>query len=69
MALHRRGILEATKGFPGLKAYKHLPALRAVLAVHHANASANELKTTLMSHSIIHDDTYFVYFNKIWGIP
>jgi hypothetical protein len=33
------------------------------------NASANELKTTLMSHSIIHGDAYFAYFNKIWGIP
>jgi hypothetical protein len=33
------------------------------------NASANELKTTLMSHSIMHGDVYFAYFNKIWGIP
>lgn len=33
------------------------------------NASANELKTTLMSHSIIHGDAYFACFNKIWGIP
>jgi hypothetical protein len=33
------------------------------------NASANELKTTLMSHSIIHGDAYFAYFNKIRGIP
>ena len=33
------------------------------------NASANELKTTLMPHSIIHGDAYFAYFNKIWGIP
>jgi len=33
------------------------------------NASANELKTTLMSHSIIPGDAYFAYFNKIWGIP
>ena len=33
------------------------------------NASANELKTTLMSHSIIHGYAYFAYFNKIWGIP
>ena len=28
------GILEAAKGFRRLKAYKHLPALRAALAVH-----------------------------------
>jgi hypothetical protein len=28
------GILEAAKGFPRLKAYKHLPALRAELAAH-----------------------------------
>jgi len=49
-----------------LKAYKHLPArLRFI----NPNASANELKTTLMSHSIIHGDAYFAYFNKIWGIP
>jgi hypothetical protein len=33
------------------------------------NASANELKKTLMSHSIIHGDAYFAYFNKIWRIP
>jgi hypothetical protein len=33
------------------------------------NASANELKTTLMSHSIMHGHAYFAYFNKIWGIP
>ena len=33
------------------------------------NTSANELKTTLMSHSIIPIDAYFAYFNKIWGIP
>jgi hypothetical protein len=33
------------------------------------NASANELKTTLMSRSIIHGDAYFAYFNRIWGIP
>jgi hypothetical protein len=69
IALDRRGILEATKGFRRLKAYKHLPALRAALAVHHPNASANELKTTLMSHSITHCNAYFAYFNKIWGIP
>jgi hypothetical protein len=40
--------MEAAKEFRRLKAYKHLPALGAALAVH----SANELKTTLMSHSI-----------------
>jgi hypothetical protein len=64
IALDRRGTLEATKGFRRLKAHKHLPALRAALAVHHPNAPG-ELKTTLMSHSIIHADAYFAYFNKI----
>ena len=63
------GILEAAKGFRRLKAYKHLPALRAALAVHQSKCVANELKTTLMSHSIIRGDAYFAYFNKIWGIP
>jgi hypothetical protein len=63
------GVLEAAKGFARLKACKHLPALRAELAAHQSNASANELKTTLMSHSIIHGDAYFAYFNKILGIP
>ena len=28
------GMLEATKGFPRLKAHKHLPVLRAALAAH-----------------------------------
>jgi putative transposase len=30
------GLLEATKGFRRLKAYKHLPALRAALIAHDA---------------------------------
>ena len=36
MALRRTaaGMLEATKGFRRLKAYKHLPVLRAALAAH-----------------------------------
>ena len=69
IALDHRRILEAAKGFRRLKAYEHLPALRAPLRLINPNASANELKTTLMSHSIIHGDAYFAYFNKIWGIP
>jgi hypothetical protein len=61
--------LEAAKGFRRLKAYKHLPALRAALAVHQSKCVSKELKTTLMSHSIIPGDAYFAYFDKIWGIP
>jgi hypothetical protein len=34
IALDRRGILEAAKGFRRLKAYNHLPALRTALGVH-----------------------------------
>ena len=33
------------------------------------NTSADELNIILMSHSIIHRDACFAYFNKIWGIP
>ena len=31
------GMLEAAKGFRRLKAYKHLPVLRAALAAHQSN--------------------------------
>jgi hypothetical protein len=61
------GMMEAAKGFRRLKAYKHLPVLRAALAAH--RMSPNELNTTLTPHSIIHGDACFAYFNKIWGIP
>jgi hypothetical protein len=60
--------LEAAKGSRRLKAY-NLPALRAALAVHQSKCVSKELKTTLMSHSIIHGDAYFAYFDKMWGIP
>src|SRR5262249_31774096 len=60
------GMMEAAKGFRRLKAYRHLPALRAALAAHQ---SPNELNTTLTPHSIIPGDACFAYFNKIWGIP
>ena len=64
------GMLEATKGFRRLKAYKHLPIFRAALAgASILNSSANGLKTTLMPHSIVHGNACFAYFNKIWGIP
>jgi hypothetical protein len=33
------------------------------------STSPNELNTTLTSHSMIHGDACFAYFNKIWGIP
>ena len=68
IALDRRGILEAAKGFRRLKAYKHLRLSELRLRFINPVASANELKTTLMSHSIMHGDAYFAYFNKIWGI-
>jgi hypothetical protein len=52
-----------------LKAYKHLPVLRAALAAHQSKYSSNELNNTLTPHSITHGDACFAYFNKIWGIP
>ena len=36
------GMMEATKGFRRLKAYKHLPILRAALAAHHAKHTTKE---------------------------
>src|SRR5262249_25625412 len=60
------GMMEAAKGFRRLKAYRHLPALRAALAAHQ---SPNELNTTLTPHSIIPGDACFAYFTKIWDIP
>jgi hypothetical protein len=62
-------MMEAAKGFRRLKAFKHLPALRAALAAHQLGTSPNELNTTLTPHSMIHGDACFPYFNKIWGIP
>jgi putative transposase len=38
------GMLEATKGFRRLKAYKHLPALRAALAVHQSKYIAQPVE-------------------------
>jgi putative transposase len=63
------GMMEAAKGFRRLKAYKHLPILRAALAAHQSKYVPNELNTTLTPHRIIHGDACFAYFNKIWGIP
>jgi len=63
------GILEAAKGFRRLKLTSTCRLSKLRLRSINPNASANELKTTLMSHSIIHGDAYFAYFNKIWGIP
>jgi hypothetical protein len=51
------------------KAYKHCRLSELRLRLINSNALANELKTTLMSHSIIHSDAYFAYFNKIWASP
>lgn len=56
-------------GFRRLKAYKHLPVLRAALALINPSISPNQLKTTLMPHRIFHGDACFAYFNKIRGIP
>ena len=36
------GMMEAAKGFRRLKAYKHLPALRAALAAHHAKHAVKQ---------------------------
>jgi hypothetical protein len=56
--------------FRRLKTYKHLPALRAArLRFINPNASANELKTTPMSHSIIHGDAYFATSTKSGASP
>ena len=63
------GILEAAKGFRRLTLTGTWRLSELRLRFINPNASANELKTTLMSHSIIHGDAYFAYFNKIWGIP
>jgi hypothetical protein len=35
-------MLEAAKGFRRIKAYKHLPALRAALAAHHAKYAVKQ---------------------------
>ena len=43
-ALDRRGMLEAAKGFRRLKAYKHLPVLRAALAAHQSNCLAKPVE-------------------------
>jgi hypothetical protein len=38
------GILEAAKGFRRLKAYKHLPTLRAALAVHQSKCVSKRVE-------------------------
>jgi putative transposase len=38
------GILEAAKGFRRLKAYKHLPALRAARAVHQSKCISKRVE-------------------------
>ena len=38
------GILEAAKGFPRLKAYKHLPALGAALAAHQSKCVSKRVE-------------------------
>ena len=36
------GMMEAVKGFRRLKAYKHLPTLRAALIAHHARHTTDQ---------------------------
>ena len=62
------GILEAAKGLRRLNTSTcRLSELR--LRSINPNASANELKTSLMSHSIIHADAYFAYSTKSGASP
>ena len=64
------GMMEAAKGFRRLKAYKHLPILRAALVAHAAkHSSPRTLNRKLTPHSMINGNACFAYFNKIWGIP
>jgi hypothetical protein len=70
------GMLEATKGFRCLKAYKHLSALRAALIAHDAKhvvtCQARRCTTGCTvptPHSIVPGDACFAYFNKVWGNP
>jgi hypothetical protein len=65
---HRRHIGGGQR-IPSIESLQALANSQSCLRLINPNASANELKTTLMSHSIIHGDAYFAYFNKIWGIP
>ena len=44
IALDRRDILEAAKEFRRLKAHKHLPALRAALAVHQSKCVSKRVE-------------------------
>ena len=43
------GMLEAAKGFRRLKAYKHLPTLRAALAAHQLKHTTNKLEENLQA--------------------
>ena len=63
------GMMEAAKGFRRLKAYKHLPVLRAALAAHQSKYVTQRVEHDATPHSITHGDACFAYFNKIWGIP
>ena len=70
VALDRRRHIGGGQGIPSIESLQALAGSSELrLRFINPNASANELKTTLMSHSIIHGDAYFAYFNKIWGIP
>jgi OmpA family len=44
------GMMEAAKGFRRLKAYEHLPVLRAALALINPSTSSNELNKTEGPH-------------------
>jgi putative transposase len=55
-------MMEDAKSFRRLKAYKHLPVLRAALAAHQSKYVTQRVNTTLTPHSIIHGECL-----KIWG--
>ena len=52
------GMMEASKGFRRLKAYKHLPVLRAGSSLKPPSISSQmELKQTPVPHSMLHGNT------------
>ena len=63
------GMLEAAKGFRGLKASNFCRFSELHLRLINPSTSPDQLKTTQTPHSIIHRNACFAYFNKIWGIP
>jgi hypothetical protein len=64
-----RAAVDHRRHIGGGQRIRSIESVQALAGSPSIQMSANELKATLMSHSIIHRDTYFAYFNKIWGIP